>query len=264
MEYNITFHNLVTDISINPNISLNQAKFIYSRHGGVVNRNNKLTYPEVRGIQVSFRLDKEPGEGRKLLEPLERGLYIVEEILTGLVVRTQGFCYLTKPIVCTFNNKKFVLEGNFWREQMPLDDIYHGGEVFLDDADFIDEDKNFHPMFHFYRAAKDETNSSDYRALNAWRFLEALHGKGDRELLEHLVDHEKQPKELVEDFYKNIRCAVAHAKLLKSDPLTDKVILPKSYETEFDGALMMDLIKITKYMDSIVRRLKPATTDIGR
>ncbi len=264
MDYSVVFNNLITDISINPQISLQQARFIYSQSGGSVNPKNQTTYPEVRGIEVFCHLDKAPDEGRILLEPLETALYIAEEIFTALVATTQGDCYLAKPITCVYNGKNYVLEGSFWREFIPADNVFQGGEVFLDDASFIDEKKNFHPMYHFYRAAKDETNPNDYRALNAWRFLEALYGKSDADLVKHLVNVEKQPKKIVDNFYKNIRCAVAHAKLLKLDPNTRDVVLPKSQETQFDGGLMLDLIEIIKYLDKTVKNLAPTTSDIVR
>lgn len=264
MDYSVIYNNLITDISINPQITLKQARFIFSQTGGTINPSNKMTYPEVRGIEVFCHLDKEPDQGRTLLEPLETALYIAEEIFTGLVATTQGDCYLAKPITCVYNGMNYVLEGSFWREYIPADSIFQGGEHYLDDASFIDENKNFHPMYHFYRAAKDETNSNDYRALNAWRFLEALYGKGDSALVKHLIEVEKQPKNTIDNFYENIRCAVAHAKLLKSNPSTDKVILPKSQETQFDGSLMVDLMNILNYLDSIVSKLSPTPSEIVR
>jgi|GEM_PF-4168269 len=264
MDYSVTFNNLITDISINPQVSLKQAHFIYSKTGGTVNPANKMVYPEIRGIEVFCHLDKEPEEGRKLLEPLETALYIAEEIFTALVATTQGYCYLVRPITCVYKGTNYVLEGSFWREYLPADNIFQGGEYYLDDASFIDEKKNFHPMYHFYRAAKDEANTNDYRALNAWRFLEALYGKSDSELVKHLIETEKQPKDVVDNFYKNIRCAVAHAKLLKSKPNTKDVILPKSLETQFDGGLMLDLSKILKYLDNVVKKLSPTTSNIIR
>lgn len=264
MDYSVIFNNLISDISINPQVSLKQARFIYSQSGGTVNPANKVVYPEIRGIEVFCHLDKEPDEGRKLLEPLETALYIAEEIFTALVAKTQRSCYLAKPITCIYNNKTYVLEESFWREYMPADSIFQGGEAYLDDANFIDEEKNFHPMYHFYRAAKDETNSNDYRALNAWRFLEALYGKSDKKLMEHLITVEKQPEKVVTNFYENIRCAIAHAKLLRNNPNTDKVMLPKSLETQFDGGLMIDLLEMLKYLDSVVKKLSPTTTTIVR
>ena len=264
MDYSVIFNNLITDIAINPQISLKQARFIYSNNGGVINPLNEMTYPEVRGIEVFCHLEKIPPVTRTVLEPLETALYLAEEIFTGLVATTQGYCYLAKPITCIYNNKSYVLEDSFWREYTPAENIFRGGESFLDDASFIDENKNFHPMYHFYRAAKDETNSNDYRALNAWRFLEALHGISDTSLVKYLIDVEKQPKDTINNFYKNIRNAVTHAKLLKSDPYTDNVVVPKSLETQFDGSLMLDMLRMIDYLDKVVMKLHPSVTDIKR
>ncbi len=264
MDYSVTFHNLITTISISPEVSLKQARFEYSRSGGSKNPDNGKVYPEIRGMEVFCHLDKEPDETRKVQEELEIALYLAEEIFTGLVATTQEECYLARPITCTYKGKLYTVSDGFWSEIIPPDNVYMGGEAYLDDVSFIDENKNFHPMFHFYRAAKDETNSKDYRALNAWRFLEALHGKSDSDLVEHLINTEKQPEKIVKDFYKNIRCAVAHAKLIKTKPGTQKVILPRAFETEFDGGLFWDLIQMLKYLDDVVKKLNPTTTDIAR
>lgn len=264
MDYSVKFHNLITDIGINPKIQLKQARFTYSQGGGVVNPANGVTYPEVRGVEVFCHLKNEPGPTRKIQEPLEIALYMAEEIFTGLVAVTQGYCYLAKPITCTYDNKNYVLEDSYWREYMHPDSIFRGGESFLDDASFIDEDRNFHPMYHFYRAAKDETNSNDYRALNAWRFLEALHGTSDTALVKYLIEVKNKPEDTVNNFYKNVRNAVTHAKLLKKDPYTDSVILPRSMETQFDGGLMLDTLKMIDYLDNVVADLNPLLSDIRR
>lgn len=264
MDYSVIFDNVITDISVNPQISFRQGRFIFSQSGGTNNPENGLTYPEIRGIEVYCHLDSEPEENRRVLEELETALYLVEEIFTGLIAKTQGYCYLAKPITCAYNNKNYYLDGSFWHEYIPSDNISRGGEAYVDDVSYLDEEKNFHPMYHFYRAAKDRTNTNDYRALNAWRFLEALHGKSDTALVNHLIQVEGQPEDVVNNFYKNIRCAVAHAKLLKSNPTTDDVILPKAQETQFDGGLMIDLSRTMKYLDNIVKNLNPAPTDIQR
>lgn len=264
MNYEVDFYELVTDISIDPNIQLEQCRFIFDKSGGTVNPQNKKVYPEVRGIRVFCKLESPPNESRKTQGPLENALYLAEEILTGLVAKTQGFAYLEKPVKCRYDSKEYVLEDSFWREQTPRSNIYQGGEAYIDDLSFIDIPKNFHPMFHFYRAAKDETSSKDYRALNAWRFLEALHGIHGQVLVRHLIRTEGQPRKTVEDFYANIRCAVAHANELKDKPGSDKVIIPRSYETEFDGGLLLDLSTIMKYLDAEVKKMNPQPDTTSR
>lgn len=264
MDYSVEFKNLITDLAINPAIKLEQAQFIYNQGYGTVNPGNKVTYPEIKGIKIFCHLGRTPSEYRKIQQELETALYLAEEIFTALVAKSQCYCYLAKPITCVYNDKMYILEGGFWEEHEISTTIIRAGSAFMDDASFIDENKNFHPMYHFYRAAKDRTNSQDYRALNAWRFLEALHGIGGTALVKHLIEVEKQSPETINNFYDNIRCAVAHAKLLKNDPLTDKVILPKSIETQFDGSLIVDLSKILKYLDSLVAKLNPQITGIQR
>lgn len=263
MKYSVVFENVITDISVNPSVRLNQIRFIYSKSGGHVNPKNKVVYPEIRGIEVFCALDKEPETGRKIQEELETALYILEEVLTALVANTQCYCYLAKPISCIYNGNHYILDGSFWHEFTPAENIFRGGERFLEDASFIDEPKNFHPMYHFYRVAKDETNSNDYRALNAWRFLESLHGKqGD--LLKKELKSRGLNSTLVDNFYHNIRCAVAHAKKLKTNPLDDTVILPKSYETQFNGDFILHLGSMINYLDKIVKKNSPKVTNIKR
>lgn len=264
MKYSVTFHDLVTDISIDPSVRFKQLRFVYGRVGGLVNQDNGKTYPVIRGIEVFSELDDEPKAGRGRFELLDNALYIAEEAFTALVAKTQCSCYLVRPYTCTFNDKKYIQEEGFWRGILPRENIITGGEVFLDEAPYLDEEKNFHPMFHFYRAAKDETNTTDYRALNAWRFLEALHGKADSKLKEHLIEIEHQPAEIVNSFYAKVRCAIAHAQRIKNDPTSDQVILPRSWETQSNGSLAYDLFRILQYLDSVVKKLDPLVTDIVR
>jgi len=229
MKQSVVFHDLITDISIHPTAKFEQVRFIYGTNGGLKDPKSGKVYPVIRGIEVHFEIDHEPHRGRELLEPLETALYIAEEVFTALVAKTQCYCYLARPLTCTFNGKKYSHEDGHWGEALPRDNIITGGEVFLDEAPYLDEDKNFHPMYHFYRAAKDETNTNDYRALNAWRFLEALYGKSDSALKDHLINVEGQLKPTVDSFYENVRCAITHAKYIKNNPETDKVIIPRSY-----------------------------------
>lgn len=263
MDYSVTFHGVITTISINPSIQLEQARFMPKSMSGTVNSENDITYPDIGAMQIFCHLDTEPEEGRKLFEPLDTALYVAEEIMTGLVATTQEEFYLEKPIKCTYNNKQYVLEGGFWQEIMPNAQIIRGGKVFVDNADFIDESKNFHPMFHLYRVAKDESYTRDYRALNLWRFFEAYYGKQGEGLKRKLI-REGLPETQVDRFYHHIRCAVSHARLLHEDPMSEEVILPKSIETESNGGLLIDLSDMMKFTDKVVKKHSPKPTDIGR
>lgn len=262
MIHTVTFHDLITNVSILSSAVFDQFEFIYSPHGGSINRETDVVYPEIRGIKVFVDLDNIP-EGRVILEPLDTALYIAEEIFTAIVAKTQCYCYLARPYTCSYNGKEYTLE-QFWREKIPRESEFRGGTVYLDDAPYLNENRNFHPMFHFYRAAKDETNTFDYRALNAWRFLEARHGLQGGPLKRCLIDNEGQPEDVINNFYAGVRCAVAHAERLKADPTTTEVILPSTYETQTNGTLYLDLSQILKYLDSIVMGMDPQPTDENR
>lgn len=262
MDYEVTFHGLRTDIGINPSSKFDQGEFIFDRSGlSTVNPANGLPYPDPIGLKIKAHLENKPTEGRINLDELDNALYIAEELFVALIVETQGDCYLQKPIRCTYNGKDFILGDFTWEEQDPLAHNSYARESFVDNLDFLDTPFNHHPMYHFYRAAKDETFTKDYRALNAWRFLEAYFGKSDSDLVKHLIGKESQPEKTIRHFYKNVRCAVAHAALLNRNPKSDKVIVPKSYETEFDGGLFLDLSRILKYIDSLVKKANPVATN---
>lgn len=263
MDYSVIFHGVITTIGINPSIKLNQVRFIPKAGFGTVNSKNNVTYPDIGSLQVFCHLDTEPEEGRKLFEPLDTALYVAEEVMTGLVATTQEEFYLEKPIKCTYEGGQYMLEGGFWREVTPNENIIRGGEVFVDNADFADEPKNFHPMFHLYRVAKDESYTRDYQALNLWRFFEAFYGKKGDELKKKLVAAGLELDE-VNRFYHSFRCAVSHAHLLHKDPMSDDVILPKSIETESDGGLLIDLSNMIEFADKIVKDYDPQPTDITR
>lgn len=263
MNYDVIFHDVVTTIGINPSIKLHQARFIPKGSFGTVNRKNNTTYSDIGALQVFCSLESEPEEGRKLFEPLDTALYVAEEIMTALVATTQEEFYLEKPIKCTYKGKRYVLEGGFWNEVLPNSSVIRGGETFIDNADFIDEPRNFHPMFHLYRVAKDESYTRDYRALNLWRFFEAFYGKKGDKLKKKLTANGLE-QDMVDRFYHSFRCAVSHAEALNKDPLTDEVILPRSIETESNGGLLIDLSDMLKFADKIVKDYAPGPTDIVR
>lgn len=263
MDYNVIFHGVITTIGINPSIKLRQARFIPKDGSGTVNPENGVTYPDIGALQVFCHLESEPEEGRKLLEPLDRALYLAEEIMTALVASTQEEFYLEKPIRCTYEGMQYAFEGGFWSEVLPNANVIRGGEAFVDDVGYIDEPKNFHPMFHMYRVAKDESYTRDYRALNLWRFFEAFYGKKGDRLKKKLVSNNLS-QEKVDEFYHSFRCAVSHANLLKRNPMTESVILPRSIETESNGSLLIDLNDMLKFADSIVRNCEPKPTGIVR
>jgi hypothetical protein len=270
MDYTVEFDNLITNISINPLIKHPRVQFLYrddwvSDHSAV-NPQTKQRYPVVRGMKVHCHLDKPPRKNRQVQEELEVALDVAEEIITGLVATTQGYCFLPRPIICTYNGSKYALEEGSWWGEISSDDLdsvlLRDGGYFVDDLSFLDNEKtSFHPMYHFYRAAKDESSTYDFRALNAWRFLEAFYGKADSNLKKHLIKVVGWQSATVNSFYDDIRCAVAHAQFIKSNPATDKVILPRSYETQFNGDVWGGLEDIMDIIDKLVRSENPEPID---
>jgi hypothetical protein len=258
MDYEVIFHGLRTDIGIDPASKFRQGEFIFDQSGfATVNPNNGKNYPDPIGIKIKAHLDQPPSEGRINLDELDTALYIAEELFVAMIVETQGDCYLQRPIRCTYNGENFILGDFTWEKQDSSIHTSYARESFVDNLDFLDSPFNHHPMYHFYRAAKDETYTKDYRALNAWRFLEAYFGKSDSALVKHLIEKESRSEKTIKHFYKNVRCAVSHAALLHRNPKSTKVIIPKSYETEFDGGLFLDLSGVLKFIDSLVKRANP-------
>jgi len=252
MDYTVKFKGLHTSLGINPGAQFNQGRFIFKQGGmASVNPDNNQVYPDPIGLEVFCHLDEPPEENRQVLEELELALYAAEEIMTQIAAEYQVNCYLDKPITCEYNNKTYVLEESFWEEIDPNVDRGEARSKFTDDLSFLDVNKNFHPMFHLYRVAQDETYTNDYRVLNAWRFLEAYYGLQGRYLLDHLKSTLKGPN-VAENFYKSYRNAVAHATRLKNNPEDRSIMVPISQETQFNGNVIIEMSNIMDFLDDLV------------
>ena len=133
-----------------------------------------------------------------------------------------------RPISCRYKTKTYTLDEVGFHET----DVHlmNGGEAFIVNLDFLNEPKNPPRLLHLYRAAKDATLTHEWQLLNAWRFLEAFHGKSDSKLKEHLVEHHDVVKETVDKYYSQYRNAAAHAAILRKKPNSSKVIVPKASE----------------------------------
>lgn len=264
MEYTVIFNNLVTELSVNPVATFKQGKFLNRTGMAHVNTDTNVAYPDVNALQVYCRdEDSDKDDYHQHLQCLLRqALYLAEEILTAVAAYYQVECYFERPITCEYEGKLYELRDNFWREVDPNVSNSYGG-TFADDLSFLDENKNVHPMFHLYRIAKDDTQPGDYRLLNAWRFLEAYYGLKDGSLKKHLVGLGNSHK-LVNEFYAFYRSAVAHATALKADPTTESVIVPRSWETQFSGSIILQMSAILKLIDKLVADYEPKLSDKPR
>ena len=264
MEYTVIFNNLMTELSVNPAVTFKQGKFLNRTGIAHVNTDNKVAYPDINALQVYCRDEDsdEDGYHQHLQCLLRQALYLAEEILTAVAAYYQVECYFERPIACVYKDETYELRDNFWREVDPNVSTSYGGK-FADDLSFLDENKNVHPMFHLYRQAKDDTQSGDYRLLNSWLFLEAYYGLQGESLKKHLKKLGNKSK-FVDDFYVSYRCAAAHATALNSDPTTESVMVPRSWETQFDGSIILQMSAILKLIDKLVADYKPKLIDKQR
>ena len=264
MDYTVTFNNLVTELSVNPAATFKQGKFLNRTGMAQVNTETNIAYPDVNALQVNCKDEDsdEDGYHQHLQCLLRQALYLAEEILTAVAAYYQAECYFERPITCEYKGTTYQLRDNFWREVDPNVLTSYGG-TFANDLSFLDENKNVHPMFHLYRQAKDDTQSGDYRLLNAWRFLEAYYGLQGEPLKDELIRLGNKSK-FVNGFYHSYRCAAAHATALKSDPTTEEVMVPRSWETQFNGNIILQMSAILKLMDKLVADYEPKLSDKPR
>lgn len=252
MKYEVEFLGLDLDVSIARNAKFEQGYFKFGNGGGIVDPETKQVYPPVRSLVVHGEIET-PDIGRELYEPLDAALFVAEELLTGIVATTQANFSFRKPIRCIYNGVEYESDNGFWRE--PASELIGGGKAFIHDLRYLDEPKNFHPKYHFYRALKDESNTRDYRLLNGWRFLEAHFGEQGKALKPALKS--ALPGLNVDKLYTNYRCAVAHASDIYQDIKSDRVVLPRYIELAADGDMFWVLHDLIDRVDCIVAEERP-------
>ena len=256
MKYEVEFTGLDFDASIARGAVFKHGNFIYGKGGSVINPEDGLPYPPVKGVVIRGEIER-PEKGRELYDPLDAALYLAEEIITGIVATTQTDFSWKKPIKCMYLGVEYEQDGGFWREPLPPDNVITGGEAFVKDLSYLDIEKNFHPKYHFYRVFKDDANNIDYRLLNGWRFLEAHYGLQGRALILKLNKENLFKGISIESVYNYFRCAIAHASMINTDMTTDKVILPNYYETTANGNMYLLTRDLSKAIDKIVKEQKP-------
>ncbi|HUD07294.1 MAG TPA: hypothetical protein VMR34_05395 [Candidatus Saccharimonadales bacterium] len=250
----VEFYGLNISASIDGNATFDSGKFIRDTTYFNVDEAGQR-YPGVKGIQVTINVRSNAIENTIL----RQALIFTEEILTVLCASSQTDAYLSKPITCKYKDKVYVLDGAWFHDADSH--VMNGGKAFVVNLDYLNEPKNPPRILHLYRAAKDATLTTEWRLLNAWRFLEAFHGCRDRNLILHLVNHHHVVQVTAERYYEKYRCAAAHATTLHNNPNSASVIAPRAMENVFDGELDVDLHMMLEYIDEDVRLIEDFYAD---